>query len=40
MIRVTREDRIKNEYVRGSISVAYIVDKIKVRLRWFGNVMR
>jgi hypothetical protein len=29
MSRVTREDRIMNEYVRGSIGVASIVDKMR-----------
>jgi len=28
MSRVTRKDRIKNEYVRGSIGIALIVDKM------------
>jgi hypothetical protein len=38
---VTREDRIRNEYVRGSIGVVLIVNKIREnRLRWFGHVMR
>jgi len=38
---VTREDRIKNECVRGSIGVASIVDKIRDnRLRRFGYVMK
>ena len=41
MSGVTREDRIKNEYVRGSIGVASIVDKMREnRLRWLGHVMR
>jgi len=35
-----REDRIRS-YVRGSISLASIVEKIrKNRLRWFGHMMR
>jgi hypothetical protein len=29
MSGVTREDRIRNEYVRGSIDVASIVDKMR-----------
>jgi len=38
---VTREDRIRNKYVRGSIGVASIVDYIREnKLRWFGHVMR
>jgi hypothetical protein len=41
MSGVTREDRIRNEYVRGSIGVAPIGDKMREnRLRWFGHVMR
>jgi len=37
MSGVTREDRIRNEYIRGSIGVAPIVDKRpKNRLRWLG----
>jgi len=37
----TRKDRISNEYVKGGIGVASIVDKMKEnRLRWFGHVMR
>jgi len=35
MSGVTREDRIQNEYVRGSIGVKSIVDKIREnRIRW------
>jgi hypothetical protein len=38
---VITEDRIRNEYVRGSIGVATIVDKMREnRLRWFGHLMR
>jgi hypothetical protein len=38
---VTREDRIRNKYVRGSIGVASIVDKIREnKLIWFGHLMR
>ena len=41
MSGVTREDRIRNEYLRGSIGVAPIGDKMREnRLRWFGHVMR
>jgi hypothetical protein len=29
MSEVTREDRIRNEYVRDSIGIASVVDKIK-----------
>jgi len=38
---VTREDRIRNEYVRGSVRVMSIVDKMREnRLRWFGHIMK
>jgi len=41
MNAVTRENRIKGEYVRGSICAASIVDKMREkRLRWFEHVMR
>jgi hypothetical protein len=41
MSGVTRKNRIRNEYMSGSIGVASIVDKIRVnRLRWFRHVMR
>ncbi|XP_050534488.1 uncharacterized protein LOC126901782 [Daktulosphaira vitifoliae] len=41
MSGVTREDRIRNEHIRGSIDVTSIVDKMREnRLRWFGHVMR
>jgi len=41
MNEVTREDRIKNEYIRGSIEVAPIVDNLsEYRLRWVGHVLR
>jgi hypothetical protein len=39
---VSKENRIKNEYVRGtrSIGVVSIVDKMRGnRLRWFGYMM-
>jgi len=36
---VIREDRIRNYYVRGSIGVMSIVDKMRGnRFRWFGHV--
>ena len=41
MSGVTREDRIRNEYIRGSIGVSSIVEKMREnRLRWFGHVRR
>ena len=41
MSGVTREDKIRNEYIRGSIGVASIVDKMREnRLRWLGHVLR
>ena len=41
MCGVTRRDRVRNEYVRGSVGVDSIVDKIaQSRLRWFGHVSR
>jgi len=41
MSEVTKEDRIKNEYVSGSIGVVPIVDKMREnRLKWFGHLMR
>jgi len=40
MSGVTREERIRNEYLRDS-NVASIVEKMREnRLRWFGHVMR
>lgn len=38
---VTREDRIRNKYVRDKIGIASIEDKMReTRLRWFGHVMK
>jgi len=38
---VTREDRIRNEYVRGSIRVTLIVNKMRdYTFRWFDHIMR
>jgi len=40
MSGLTKEDKIKNEYVIGSTGVALIVDKMKKnRLKWFGHVI-
>lgn len=41
MCGVTRLDKIRNEYVRGSLGVRDIADKIQEsRLRWYGHVKR
>ena len=41
MCGVTREDRIRNEYIRGSTKVVEISKKIQEgRLRWYGHLMR
>jgi len=38
---MTRKGRIRNEYIRGGVGVASIMDKMRGnRLRWFGLVMR
>ncbi|KAK3517800.1 hypothetical protein QTP70_018963, partial [Hemibagrus guttatus] len=38
---VTRLDRIRNEYIRGTAHVGRLGDKVKeTRLRWFGHVQR
>lgn len=38
---VTRLDKIKNEYIRGSFKVAPIVEKVKEsRMRWYGHIHR
>ncbi|XP_063358836.1 uncharacterized protein LOC134648275 [Cydia amplana] len=38
---VTRLDKVKNEYIRGSYKVAPITNKVtESRLRWYGHVMR
>ncbi|KAK3541849.1 hypothetical protein QTP86_008058 [Hemibagrus guttatus] len=38
---VTRLDRIRNEYIRGTAHVGRLGDKVKeARLRWFGHVQR
>ncbi|KAK3574713.1 hypothetical protein QTP86_015385 [Hemibagrus guttatus] len=38
---VTRLDRIKNEYFRGTVHVGRLRDKVReARLRWFGHVQR
>ena len=41
MCGVTRRDRVRNEYVRASVGVDSIEDKLaQGRLRWFGHVSR
>ncbi|KAK3532192.1 hypothetical protein QTP86_009297 [Hemibagrus guttatus] len=38
---VTRLDRIRNEYIRGTAHVGRLADKVReARLRWFGHVQR
>jgi len=40
-VEVTREDKIRNKCVRGSIGVTSIVDKVGGnRLKWSGHAMR
>ena len=40
-LRVTRKDKIRNEYVRGTSKIAKLGDKLRnVRLRWYGHVKR
>ena len=41
MSGVTRMDRIRNEYIRGSLKVTEVSKKVQeARLRWYGHVMR
>lgn len=41
MCGVTRRDKIRNDYVRGSLGVRDIADKMQEsRLRWYGHVKR
>jgi hypothetical protein len=41
MSELTRLDRIKNEYMRGSVGLALIVDKMREnRLKWFGHMVK
>ena len=38
---VTRKDRIRNKYVRGSAKIAKLGDKLwNARVRWYGHVKR
>ena len=39
--KVTRKDKIRNEYVRGTVKIAKLGDKLRnARLRWYGHVKR
>ena len=41
MCGVTRMDKVRNEYIRGSLKVAPVTEKMKGnRLAWYGHVMR
>jgi hypothetical protein len=40
MSGVTRKDRIRNKYVRSSIGVVSIVNKMREKYKWFMHVMR
>ncbi|CAG5013738.1 unnamed protein product [Parnassius apollo] len=38
---VSRTDKIRNDYIRGSFKVAMVYEKLREnRLRWYGHVMR
>ena len=38
---VTRMDKIRNEYIRGTAQIGRLGEKIReARLRWFGHVLR
>ena len=38
---VTRKDKIRNEYVRGTAKIAKLGDKLRnARLRWYGHIKR
>ena len=40
-LAVTRKDKIRNEYVRGTAKIAKLGDKLRnARLRWYGHVKR
>ena len=41
VLGVTREDKIRNEYIRGTARIAKLGEKIRgARLRWYGHVKR
>ena len=41
MCGVTRMDKVRNEFIRGSLKVAPVIEKVKEnRLSWYGHVMR
>ena len=41
MCGVTKRDRIKNDFIRGTVKVTEISKKLQERrLQWFGHVMR
>ncbi|KAI5609648.1 hypothetical protein C0J50_5859, partial [Silurus asotus] len=41
LLGVTTMDRIRNEFIRGTVHVGRFGDKVReVRLRWFGHVQR
>ena len=40
-MEVTRKDKIRNEYIRGTVKVERLEMKMREgRLRWYGHVMR
>ena len=40
-MRVTRKDKIRNVYIRGTVKVEWLGMKMREgRLRWYGHVMR
>ena len=40
-VRVTRKDKIRNEYIRDTVKVERLGMKMREgRVRWYGNVMR
>ena len=40
-LEMTRKDKIRNEYVRGTAKIAKLEDKLRnSRLRWYGHAKR